>query len=275
MTGARNLNDADWQQPPTDAVTFCEEGTVGWEDSDATNFYELGTAANDGYMLVRVQLFKGKSPHTAIKPGVGQGHRLLCRVGSVAGLQEIPPLGSVVVVLIPGGDIEAPGKPVIAMTVRKNPTTQIDPKRIVWDVGQRHLLLRGLSVAMQDNPTSGTSIGCSVGIPFTGGVRGFYVTNEQGSGFSAVGKTAGAWAADSGTAKSLLNLTSTEADLLCNDGGVAGFQVTAGDTWATGANFYAYTVQAWIGATAVVAKPCAVTAAGPANVVSATVFIGA
>lgn len=109
-------------------------GTVGWADEDEHVF--PGTDANDGFTLVRVTLYEGRSFNDAPNPDVAQGHQILCNVGS--GVFRIPAKGTRCFVLIPKGLEQQPGAGVITQTVERSPSEQFAENRITTDYGSDH-----------------------------------------------------------------------------------------------------------------------------------------
>src|ERR1051325_7716018 len=109
-----------------------EIGTVGWEGEDT--WFEKGTEDNDGLLLVRVQLYRGREWRKPEKPkeGIAEGHRRLCVMSSIFG-HRILPKGTRVYVAFPAGFEEVPAAGVIFATVEKNPMKQFDDDRLaIW-----------------------------------------------------------------------------------------------------------------------------------------------
>jgi hypothetical protein len=88
-------------------------GVVGWED-DGGNAYDLGDSTNDGNSLIRVQLYKGRTPNKSLDQTRAQGAQLLCQLA--AGL-PIPAYGARVLVTVPGN---VPGMAVITSVLTNN-----------------------------------------------------------------------------------------------------------------------------------------------------------
>lgn len=258
---------------PDDPPSYIEEGTVGW-DGEA-EYYELGTADNaeSGQTLVRVQLFRGKPPHVAKKDGVGQGYRLLCRIGLTP--FRVPAKGTPVLVAFPGGNWQTPGNPVIISVVATSPTTQFASDRVVFDFGPDvHVVIRGKSVSLMDANSPARFIG--VGQPRSGGTPGCFASDTDGSGWSVQVGAVGVYVASGGDAKSLLQLTPTEVDLIQKGTTLVAAKLTGadGNFKICGANFECFTSGGTLGATAATGKQiawCATT--GPATP-SATWAIG-
>lgn len=109
-------------------------GTIGWADEDEHVF--PGTDANDGFTLVRVTLYEGRSFNDASDPSVAQGHQILCNVGS--GVYRMPAKGTRCFVIIPKGLEQQPGAGVITQTVERSPSEQFAENRITTDYGPDH-----------------------------------------------------------------------------------------------------------------------------------------
>ncbi len=92
-------------------------GTVGWGESDASA-YDMGTGGNDGAVLVRVQLFRGRDSSKPLSQTTAQGQRLLAKVHS--NLMMLPPVGSRVVVALVQPSPYAPGGSIIVFCDRPN-----------------------------------------------------------------------------------------------------------------------------------------------------------
>lgn len=146
-----------------------EIGTVGWEDEDL--YYDKGTdeEGNGGYTLVRVQLFRGRDITKPLKPEIGQGHRLLCKISS--GIFRIPKKGTLCYVAIPMGMEKKPGAGCIIACVEKNPTIQFDAGRVHMGFPDEDLIIKAKSVTISDyednfmgvSPASGVKFSTSAG----------------------------------------------------------------------------------------------------------------
>jgi hypothetical protein len=87
-------------------------GTVGW-DGDGGTFHELGQAGDDGNILVRVTLFRGRDQTKPIDQTRAQGQQILSKVSST--LVQIPPPGTRVLVALPEpGGMAAGGSMIVA-----------------------------------------------------------------------------------------------------------------------------------------------------------------
>lgn len=120
-----------------------ERGTVGWADG---SHYDIGTDENDGHLVLHVTLYRGRNHARDLKPGVAQGHEILCQVGLVPA--RIPPVGTVVMVAVPAGMGSAPGASVVFAAVEKNPTvaTEFGESRAVMDLGDVTLIASALKL---------------------------------------------------------------------------------------------------------------------------------
>lgn len=256
------------------ALSYVESGTIGWEDDTDASYFSKGTDADDGFLLLNVQLFRGKPPTTTPKAGVGQGARIICMVNTMFG-HRIPARGTRCTVMAPGGDWETHGNPVIVAVTDKNPVVQLDPKRVVEYYGDDvHKVTKGASVSMQDTPPDGASCFVGVGTPFTGGgKRGIYALDETGSGFSTQSGELGMFSCDGGDAVTMVHLSATEIDVISKTGGVCGFKAGGGDATVLGANGYIYTAAVYLGANAILLNTVLFGTSGPLGLPSATVFI--
>ncbi len=183
-----------------------EMGTVGWEDTEL--FYEKGTDENDGHTLVRVQLFRGRDITKPIKKGIAQGHKMLCNISG--GLFRIPPKGTRVYVAVPTGYENSPGAGVIFATVEKSPTVQFEQDRVVLNFGEDcHVMIKAKSITMSDF----ASRFIAVGTPRSAGVPGVMMHDETGSGICVQSGTVGAWSADGGAMKVVMQLSPTKGEI--------------------------------------------------------------
>jgi hypothetical protein len=223
--------------------TQIDIGTVGWEGDDT--FYEKGTAENDGYTLVKVQLYRGRNQSKPLKAGIGQGHKVLCHISS--GVFRIPPRGTRVYVAFPRGMETVPGAGVIMAAVEKNPQIQFEEDRVVLDFGtETHVVIKGKSV----NITDFEDRFISVGEPRTGGDSGIVFQCEDGTGgYMRTGKVS-FWTS-SGPAQDAQNLFQLENDkinIILKNGGYIRIDAAGGGKMESFAlnNFMKGTC--WIGA---------------------------
>jgi hypothetical protein len=94
-------------------------GTIGW-DGDGGKFYDLGSADDDGSLLVRVTLFRGRDQSKVLaQDGMAQGQQLLSKIAST--FVHIPPRGSRVLVALPEPFGSAPGGSMIIAADNANP----------------------------------------------------------------------------------------------------------------------------------------------------------
>jgi hypothetical protein len=259
---------------PSQSAGRIELGTVGWDGVDEYAF--LGSGDNDGYTLVRVQLYRGRDKTKPLKKGVAQGYQIVAQIDSA--LFYVPPRGTRVYVALPAGMDTTKGAGVIFATVRPSPTIQFasdksGEPRAVLDFGdETHVVIRGKSVTAQD--PQGRHI--SVGTPRAGGAAGVSAIDETGSGWTIQSGVVGLFATDNGTppdAKSCIQLTATLIDIMQKGSTLAGAKFASGDATICGNNFYSYTAGCYLGAMATVANTVLWGVSGPAAAPSATVYV--
>lgn len=274
MITAENTNHADLLPPEVEDHGSLEMGTVGWDDG--SDYFDQGSTSNDGNTLVKVQLFRGKDPAAANRPGVGQGYKLLCQISSMFGIYWIPPQGTRVLVAIPAGMGQTQGAALIIAAYQTQTGSQFKPQRVLWDPGAGvHVLIKGDSASLQSHANPAQFV--SVGTPLNGGAAGVYALDETGSGFSSQSGEAAIFVTDiNGTVQSTCHLTASTAELLNKGTQTCGVQAKNGDCSAMGANFKTYVGMCYLGnATAIttlLANGVAISAAGPVNTISATVL---
>lgn len=200
-------------------------GSVGWDDQD--DYYFLGSASNDGYTLVRVQLFEGRDFTKPLNPKRAQGHKLVCHLSG--NLFRIPPKDTRVFVAVPPGMEHVAGAGVIFATVEKTPPQLTGDKggdpRVVMDFGpSTHVVIRGKSVSLQDPDNRFIS----VGTPRSGGAAGLTFQAKDGTGGVIQDGVVGWFVAQGGTAKTILQMTPTKMEAT----------TTAGGYWGLDANFH-------------------------------------
>lgn len=85
-----------------------EWGTIGWH-SDSTIVHDFGSASDDGSNLVRVTLYRGRDPTTALDQSgsQAQGEEILCKLSS--NFLLVPPKNTRVLVAIPSVGGMVPG----------------------------------------------------------------------------------------------------------------------------------------------------------------------
>lgn len=239
-------------------------GTVGWEDEET--YFEVGSNQNDGYTLVRVQLFGSRDMTKPLKPGVGQGMKILCHIGS--GVYRVPPVGTRVYVAVPDGMESNPGAGVIFATVEKNPLAQYNSDRVQMNFGDDvDVVIRAKSVTMMD--PGGRFI--TVGTPRGGGTPGIILQDETGSGGTITNGAVGWWSATGGEAKSLIQVTTTEISLQQKDG--AFLTLGGGDAYLVGQNSYVMGSGVYLGHAPTAATTALYGVSGPAGIASTSVFL--
>ena len=160
MLGDFPLNEADLF--PETSPPAVEAGVIGWDGED--DVADVGTEANGGVTLIRVQLFRGKDATSDVKPGVAQGHRILARMNGFP-LWAIPPKGMQCYVMFPSGFESAPGAGVIAALPGANPFVQFAKTRTKLDVGEdQDLVLKGRSVTISSYDNDFIAVGPDSGI---------------------------------------------------------------------------------------------------------------
>lgn len=189
------------------APMVAELGTVGWEEDDDESYFEQGTDENDGHTLVRIQLYRGRDPATPIRAGVAQGHKILaCPAGP---LWYIPPRGTQVLVVFPGGMESVPGAGTFFVRGR-TPAGQFGPKRVKLEVPTDYdLVLKGQRVTLTDWGNSFVSISPEAGIQFSN-ANGDVALLREGAFVVTV--------AQGGDGKTILSMTTSSFDVIQKDG---------------------------------------------------------
>ena len=145
LLAAMRVGPQPWESPQ---VVL---GTVGWDGEDT--FVELGSAENDGFTLVRVQLFMGGETARPRKTGVGQGIRILCHVSSLIGFR-VPPRGTRVLVTIPYGMFCMPGAGVITGTIERVPTSDYSESKVTLNFGTDvELVIKAKTIKVENTVT--------------------------------------------------------------------------------------------------------------------------
>ncbi len=188
-----------------------EVGTVGWEDEDV--WFERGTANDDGYTLIRVQLFRGRDITKPLKDGIGQGVRLLCHISS--GIFRIPKKGMRVYVAVPVGMEAKAGAGVIIATIEKNPIEQFDTGRVLMAFPDDDLIIKARSVTVSDY--NDDYIAVSPGGGIKAGTFGGGLTQLKNDKFTAV-CPGGVYLFAGTTPSAGLVLGSGQAQLWCGAG---------------------------------------------------------
>jgi hypothetical protein len=194
-------NDADVLGPRDELLLF-EPGTVGWDGADPHFDTE------DGVTLVRVTLVRGRHPSTPLQPDVAQGHQVLCRIGG--GLFRIPKKGTAVMVGFPTAFANHPGAGVIVCTTEASPDVQFSDTKAKFDVGaDTDFVIKAKSVTISDYDNRFLHVGPD----------GVMLQDEQGNGVVIKSGAIMIYVADSGDAKSLIQMTPGELSLLQKDTG--------------------------------------------------------
>lgn len=241
--------------PQAPDVGSLELGTVGWED--VAEHTDLGTADNDGYTLVRVQLYSGRDLTKPKKTGVAQGHRVLCQIGG--GLFRVPPKGTRVLVAFPAGMRTTQGAAVIVCTIEKSPAIQFgagtgSPDRPVMDFGNVDVVIAARSVTLQSKASPFPQY-LSVGQPRGGGATpGIRMYDETGSGIVISGGKIMVAVTDNGSPPKVTKYLSMShadgIDVMNTDGGGILCSLAlknSGDCWIAGANARLYTAGVYLG----------------------------
>ena len=202
--------DASFAELPADAdvlgggadLLLFEPGTVGWDAVDAHFDSE------DGVTLVRVTLVRGRHPSTPLTPEVAQGHQVLCRIGG--GLFRIPKKGTSVMVGFPTAFAGHPAAGVIVCTTEASPDAQFSDTKAKFDVGaDTDFVIKAKSVTISDYDNRFLHVGPD----------GVMLQDEAGNGVLMKGGAIMIFVADSGDAKTVLQMTPKELSLLQKDAG--------------------------------------------------------
>ena len=194
-------HDADILAKDEDPLVF-EPGTVGW--SSASPHYDT----EGGVTLVRVTLFRGKSPTTPLVAGVAQGLEVLCRIGG--GMFRIPPPGTPVTVGFTSAFATMPGCGVIVCTTETSPEIQFSPTRAKMDLGpDTDLVLKARTITLSDYNNRFIHIGADGGIQ---------VQDSDGTGIIIKSGGIAIFAVENGVMKTLLQLSPTALQAMQSDG---------------------------------------------------------
>ncbi len=175
-----------------------EIGSIGWEDDDG--HFDLGDKTNDGFTLVKVQLFRGRDVTQPLNPKRAQGIRLTCHID---GGRRIPPKDTRCYVVVPPGMEDVPGAGLIVGTVEKTLDGRLDGDRAVLDYGDQHVVIKGKSVTIQGN--DGSFVGA--GEPRSGGAAGVAIQGPDGSGLTLQDGVVGMYVNSGGDMPSVAELT--------------------------------------------------------------------
>lgn len=244
---------------PGSTPAVIEAGTIGW-DSEA-DVADMGTEANDGTTLVRVQLFRGKDPTADVQPGVAQGHKILARLNGFP-FWCVPPRGLQCYVAFPAGFGLTPGAGVIIALPGANPFVQFSKSRAKLDVGpEMDLVIKARSITLSTYDNDFVAIGPDSGI---------MISDHNGNVVQMKDDQIVIAVASDGDAKTILRLTPELLSLAqkAANGVVAGLNLKDGDVVPAGANFQAYTAGLNLGPAATAATP-AIIGVGTAAVVTA------
>jgi hypothetical protein len=193
--------DADVLGPRDDLLLF-EPGTVGWDGVDPHFDTE------DSVTLVRVTLVRGRHPSSPLQPDVAQGHQVLCRIGG--GLFRIPKRGTSVMVGFPTAFAGHPAAGVIVCTTEASPDIQFNDTKAKFDAGaDTDFVIKAKSVTITDYDNRFLHVGPD----------GVMLQDEQGNGVVIKGGAIMIFVAESGDAKTLLQMTPKELSLLQKDTG--------------------------------------------------------
>ena len=194
-------HDADILAKDEDPLVF-EAGTVGW--ASASPHYDTA----DGVTLVRVTLFRGKSPTTPLVAGVAQGLEVLCRIGG--GMFRIPPPGTPVTVGFTCAFATMPGCGVIVCTTESSPEIQFSPTRAKMDLGpDADLVLKARTITLSDYDNRFIHIGADGGIQ---------VQDSDGTGIIIKSGGIAIFAVQNGVMKTLLQLSASALQAMQSDG---------------------------------------------------------
>lgn len=172
MLDEHELHDSD----PAEALTYCEEGTVGHPgDPDVV---DLGSGENEGITLVKVTLRKG---HPQGKPaaddGGFNGYQITARL--MAPNWDTPRRGARVIVVIPGGDIETPGNPVILGQPITSPTRRFGRQKTILDYSGKDVVIIGKSVTLIDDTNKAFVTVTASGARLVSHGSGFFVKEGE------------------------------------------------------------------------------------------------
>lgn len=192
--------------PPTATI---EWASIGWDSDDDESYYDLGTADNDGYTLVKVQLYKGRDDSKPLlKDGRAHGTKMVCHLNS--SLQRIPPRNTRCMIAIPAGLETNPAAGMIIATAEKTTDGRLERDRVIFDYGDQHVVIKGKSVSISSNDNEFMS----VGTPRSGGTPGLTFQAADGSGGIVQEGVVSWWVADNGDAVSVLQMGSNKIDLM-------------------------------------------------------------
>lgn len=258
MITSRNDHDTLGLGNTSFAPMVAELGTVGWEGDDDESYYEQGTDENDGHTLVRIQLYRGRNPAERIREGVAQGHKVLaCPMGP---LWYIPPRGTQVLVIFPGGMEAVPGAGTFIVRGR-TPAGQFGPKRAKLEVPEDYdLVLKGHRVTATDWGNNFVSLSPEAGVQ---------LSNKAGDMVQLGGGSFVAGVASAGDATTAIIMTKDSLDLVQKDG--SSMRLAGGNWQAVGSA--TNLVGGSVGLGIAPALPVCGGPGGPASVGSASVWV--
>jgi hypothetical protein len=192
-----------------------EMGTIGWDNAEEHFVQGTEGTEEEGYTLVRVQLFRGRSNASKkLKATTGQGTQMLCHISS--GLFRIPKKGERCFVMLAAGYENMDASGVIVAIIKKTPFEQFSEGRVKMDFGSdEDLVIKARSVTISDYNNDYMSLTAAGGFraaTFDGGliqVKGDKFTAACGGGIYLFGGT---------TPSAGLVLSSVQAQLWCGAG---------------------------------------------------------
>lgn len=259
-----------------DRAIFSEYGTIGYANETALTVLGDASSPDNGVTLVRVTTYRGKAVTERAKPGIAQGHQILCHL--LGPLYYVPPRGTRVLVVYPGGDTTQPG--VIMGTVGASPFTQFKETRAVLDVGPgEDLVVKARSVTVMDHGKEETPsrFPCWLVVgPVAAGAPSISANDPTGSGFTIGGGVVGMFATDNGSppaVKAVLELSTSQVLLALNGKGMFQCDESTGNITCGGSGV-AYLVgkQCMLGPSATSVTPVVYGPAGISAIGSTTVF---
>lgn len=217
-------------------------GTIGWDNAESP--FDLGSEENDGFTLIRVQLFAGRDQSKdRDTSGSAQGYRLLCTVADHVQMFGPPRKGDRCYVLLPAGHEQTPGAGLVVAIVSRAPTTQYGANRGKIDLGaDRDFVIKARSVTLTTHDNKQISLSPEGGVQIfdeTGGGIQF----KSGAVYSVATKY-NLVVQSSGTVKAVMKMTDSEASML---GGDCMLKMKSGQCTVNGGKFVANTTLCLIG----------------------------
>jgi hypothetical protein len=246
-------NEADVFPAAEDPLVF-EPGTVGWNDGG--KHYD----EEDGVVLVKVTLFRGRYATQQLEPGRAHGHRVLCRIGG--GLFRIPKPGTGVMVGFPSWFATMPGAGLIVTTVERSPDIQFSATKAKMDLGDEvDLVIKARSITLSDYGNRFVHVGPDGGIQ---------VQEKDGTGVFIRDGAVMIVTADGGAMKTLVQLTKDAVQIVQADGNLV--NIKGGNVTIVGQQCSMMFGAIKLGAAASPATP-GHYGAGPAGIPSTSVWI--